>query len=74
MTVALKSATSGDANGVDAKTAALVANDRRTTDEDENDDDNDPGTLKQALLKICEETSFQGVPFIVAPTPFPLRR
>ena len=33
-----------------------------------------PGGFKEALITICEETSFQGLAYIVAPTPFTLRR
>ena len=37
-------------------------------------EDENPGSCKEAMIEICAETSFQGVPYIVAPTPFPIRR
>ena len=40
----------------------------------EKEEEEDPGTFVDAVVEICENTSFQGVPYIVAPTPFTLRR
>ena len=48
--------------------------DPKKTDAESNKEDEGPGDCKSALVQICEETSFQGVPYIVAPTPFPIRR
>ena len=38
------------------------------------EEEEDPGGFADALIAICENTSFQGVPFVVAPTPFSIRR
>ena len=50
------------------------ADDCKRDEENDEEEDEDPGSFKEALVRICEDTSFQGVPFIVAPTPFPIRR
>ena len=46
----------------------------RHTHNEANEDDENPGDFKNALVRICKDTSFQGVPYIVASTPFPIRR
>ena len=46
----------------------------REEEEEEEDGGNNPGNCNEALITICSETSFQGVPYIVAPTPFLIRR
>ena len=43
-------------------------------EEEEVEEDEDPGTFKEALLDICENSSFQGMKYVVADTPFTIRR
>ena len=38
------------------------------------EDGQPPTTFEEALVRSCENTSFQGISYVVAPTPFPLRR
>ena len=55
------------------KTAGVKKNGDGLVAKNDAEDEN-PGSCKEAMIEICAETSFQGVPYIVAPTPFPIRR